>query len=220
MTEFQSSSVSGLFSQLNPKDREHLGEAIRKLLIHGSILGLENSNADLYFWSYQNRDYLDELARLLDLKLIWDHQDRTVQAIPESPGFLLRLKLDETLVFLTLWYEFDTAIRDRGETPPVRLNVQELNDSLAAKFEPLRKHLPSPTRMRDILSLAQRKNLLRFTPHAEAQAARIELFSTIRRVIPFQDIEEWNKNAERYLYPMTDTDNSTLTDASEAEQSE
>jgi len=190
---------SGLLARLQPHDRERLGEALRRLLAHGSILGLESSQTDLYQWSYQNREWVDEFAGLLDLKLHWEHQDRTVQAVPQSAAFLLRLKLDATLVLLTLWYEFDTAIRDRGETPPVRLTAQQLNDSLAAKFEPLRKHLPSPTRLREILSLAQRKNLLRFTPDPAPERAVIEVFPTLKRVIPFQDIEEWNKNAERYL---------------------
>ena len=190
---------NGLLARLQPQDRERLGEAIRRLMAHGSILGLEPSQTDLYHWCYQNRPWLDEFANLLDLKLHWEHQDRTLQAVPESSAFLLRLKLDATLVLLTLWYEFDTAIRDRGETPPVRLTAQQLNDSLAAKFEPLKKFQPSPTRLREILALAQRKNLLRFTPDAALERSVIEVFPTLKRVIPFQSIEEWNKNAERYL---------------------
>jgi len=200
MTTDGSSPVSnGLFARLSANDRERLGEAIRKLMAHGSILGLEPAQTDLYHWCYQNRSWVEELASLFDLKLHWDHQDRTVQAVPLNAAFLLRLKLDATLVLLTLWYEFDTAIRDRGETPPVRLAAQQLNDSLATKFEPLRKHLPSPTRLREILSLAQRKNLLRFTPDATPERLVIEVLPTLKRVIPFQNIEEWNKNAERYL---------------------
>ena len=190
---------NGLLERLQQQDRERLGEAIRRLMAHGSILGLEPSQTDLYHWCYQNRPWVDEFANLLDLKLHWEHQDRTVQAVPQSSAFLLRLKLDATLVLLTLWYEFDTAIRDRGETPPVRLTAQQLNDSLAAKFEPLKKFQPSPTRLREILSLAQRKNLLRFTPDAALERSVIEIFPTLKRVIPFQSIEEWNKNAERYL---------------------
>jgi hypothetical protein len=142
----------------------------------------------------------------LDLKLHWEHQDRTVQAVPQSSAFLLRLKLDATLVLLVLWYEFDTAIRDRGETPPIRLTAQQLNDSLAAKFEPLKKFQPSPTRLHEILSLAQRKNLLRFIPDAAPERSVIEIFPTLKRVIPFQSIEEWNKNAERYLAAAKETD--------------
>lgn len=194
-----SNSTNGLLSRLQPHDRERLGEALRRLMAHGSILGLEPAQTDLYHWCYQNRPWVDEFAGLLDLKLHWEHQDRTVQAVPQSAAFLLRLKLDATLVLLTLWYEFDTAIRDRGETPPVRLTAQQLNDSLAAKFEPLKKFQPSPTRLREILSLAQRKNLLRFSADNALERSIIEIFPTLKRVIPFQSIEEWNQNAERYL---------------------
>ena len=194
-----SPASTGLLGQIQPHDRERLGVAIRHLLVHGSILGQEPSQNDLYHWCYQNRPWLDEFAALLDLKLHWEHQDRTVQAVPQSAAFLLRLKLDATLVLLVLWYEFDTAIRDRGETPPVRLTAQQLNDSLAAKFELLHKFQPSPTRLREILSQAQRKNLLRFTPDVLPERMVIEILPTLKRVIPFQNIEEWTKYAGRHL---------------------
>jgi hypothetical protein len=205
MTESEiTHNSSELLTKLPPQDKERLGEALRRLLTAGSILGLEPAESDLYHWCYQNRPWLDEMAQLLDLKLHWEHQDRTVQAVPETAAFLLRLKLDATLVLLTLWYEFDSAIRDRGETPPVRLTAQQLNDSLAAKFEPLKKFQPSPTRLREILSLAQRKNLLRYTIDPAPERTVIEIFPTLKRVIPFQNIDEWNKNAERYLAAVAD----------------
>lgn len=190
---------AGLLSRLSDNDRQRLGEALRRLLVHGSILGLESAQTDLYHWSHQNRDWLEEMAGLLDLKLHWDHQDRVLQAVPQTAAFLLRVNLRTTLVLLTLWYEFDTAVRDRGETPPVRITVQQLNDSLTAKFEPLRKHLPSAGQLREILALAQRKNLLRYAPDPAFEQTHIEILSTLKRVIPFQDVAEWTRNADRYL---------------------
>lgn len=205
MTENENKlNSTGLLTQIHPHDKERLGEALRRLLAAGSILGLDSAQTDLYHWCYQNRPWVDEMAELLDLKLHWEHQDRTVQAMPQTAAFLLRLKLDATLVLLTLWYEFDTAIRDRGETPPVRLTAQQLNDSLAAKFEPLKKFQPSPTRLREILSLGQRKNLLRYTIDPAPERTVIEIFPTLKRVIPFQNIDEWNKNADRYLAAVAD----------------
>jgi len=189
----------GLLSRLGESDREHLGEALRRLLSHGSILGKEPAQSDLYHWCYLNREWVEELALLLDLKVFWDHEERLVQAVPESAAFILRLKLDATLVLLTLWHEFDTAVRDRGETPPISLTVRQLNDSLKTKFEPLRRHLPSPTRLKEILALAQRKNLLRHHPADDPAEARIEILATLKRVIPFQDLAEWNRHAERHL---------------------
>lgn len=190
---------TGLLSRLSENDRQRLGEALRRLLGQGSILGLESAQTDLYHWSHQNRDWLEELAALFDLKLHWDYQDRVVQAVPQTGAFLLKVNLRTTLVLLTLWYEFDAAVRDRGETPPVRITAKQLNDSLVTKFAPLKKHLPSPAQLRDILALAQRKNLVRYTPEAAFEQTRIEILPTLKRVIPFQDIAEWNRNAERYL---------------------
>lgn len=223
MTTDGTSVIStGLLAKLSTNDRERLGEGLRRLLAHGSILGLESAQTDLYHWCYQNRAWVDELAGLLDLKLHWEHQDRTVQAVPQSAAFLLHLKLDATLVLLTLWYEFDTAVRDRGETPPVRLTAQQLNDSLAAKFEPLRKHLPSPTRLREILSLARRKNLVHVTFDVTLERSQIEILPTLKRVIPFQNLEEWNKNADRYLASIkeTPTGEVDVDDSEDAEKEE
>lgn len=190
---------NGLLARLSEADRERLGEGLRRLMANGSILGTEPGQTELYHWCHLHRDEVEELAALLELKLFWDHEIRLVQAVPQTGAFTLRLKLDATLVLLTLWYEFDTAVRDRGEAPPIRLSVERLNDSLKTKFEPLRKHLPSPTRLREILSLAQRKNLLRFSPAEEPADATIEVLPTLKRVIPFQDIAEWNRHADRHL---------------------
>lgn len=185
--------------RLEDSDRERLGEALRVLLDRGSILGGEGPQADLYSWAYANRPWVEEMAALLDLRLAWENESRLVQAVPESRAFLLRLRLDATLVLLTLWYEFDTAVRDRGETPPVALTAQQLNDALDAKFRPLRKAMPAQTRLTEILRLAQRKNLVRFSAHPDPAQTRVEILPTIKRIIPFQDLEDWTKQAERYL---------------------
>jgi hypothetical protein len=166
---------------------------------NGAILGTEPGQSELFQWAHLNREWTEEMAALLDLKLFWDHELRLVQAVPQSGAFMLRLKLDATLVLLTLWYEFDTAVRDRGETPPVRITVAQLNDSLRTKFEPLRKSLPSPTRLVEILRLAQRKSLLHFTPAEQPADAGIEILPTLKRVIPFQDLADWSRHAERHL---------------------
>ena len=190
---------SGLLARLSVNDRERLGECLRRLVTHGSILGTEPGQSELYHWCHLNREWVAEFASLLELKLFWDHEIRLVQAVPQSGGFTLKLKLDATLVLLTLWYEFDTAVRDRGEVPPIRLTVAQLNDSLNTKFEPLRRNLPSRSRLREILGMAQRKNLLRFSPAEEATDALIEVLPTLKRVIPFQDLAEWTRHAERHL---------------------
>lgn len=194
---------NALLSRLPEQDQNRLGEALRRLLSHGSILGLEPGETELYHWCHGNRDWIEEIAALLDLRLFWEHESRIVQAIPQTRSFLLHLKLDASLVLMTLWYEYDTAVRDRGETPPVRLTVEQLNDSLRAKFEPLRKNMPGETRLREILTLGQRKNLLRLQSHPEFVKSGIDILPTLRRIIPFQDIAAWTAQADRYLASAT-----------------
>ena len=201
-----SDEPANVLLRLEPTDRARLGEALRTLLDHGSILGGEGPHSDLYHWAYANRPWLEEMGALFDLQLFWEHESRLVQAVPQSGAFLLRLRLDATLVVLTLWYEFDSAVRDRGETPPIVLTAEQLNDALRTKFEPLKKAMPSHTRLIEILRLAQRKNLLRFTAGADAARTRIEVLPTIKRVIPFQDLADWTRHADRFLTTETATE--------------
>jgi hypothetical protein len=192
-----SDESASMLLRLEASDRARLGEALRVLLDRGSILGGEGPYADLYHWAYANRPWIEEMCALFDLQLAWENDQRLVQATPRSGSFLLRLRLDATLVLLTLWYEFDMSVRDRGETPPIVLTAEQLNDSLRTKFEPLRKAMPSQTRLLEILRFAQRKNLLRFA--ADAAQTRIQILPTIKRVIPFQDIADWTRHADRFL---------------------
>lgn len=194
-----SDEPSNTLLRVEASDRARLGEALRLLLECGSILGSDEPHADLYHWAYANRPWVQEVSDLFDLQLVWENDQRLVQAVPRSSVFLLRLRLDATLVLLTLWYEFDSAVRDRGETPPIFLTVEQLNDSLGTKFEPLKKAMPSHRRLLEILRLAQRKNLLRFTATSDRAQMRIEILPTIKRVIPFQDIADWTKHSERFL---------------------
>ena len=68
---------------------------------------------------------------------------------------------------------------------------------LQAKFRNLK--LPSETRCAEILRLFERKCLVRLEntagPFAEAI---VRVLPTIRFVIPFQDIEDWNRTRDRH----------------------
>lgn len=185
--------------RLEESDRTRLGEALRALLNHGSILGGEGSHRELYHWCVQTKPWLEEMAALFELQLFWETESRLVQAVPCSPDFLLRLKLDATLVLLTLWYEFDSAVRERGETPPIVLTAESLNTELETKFSALQNVRPSPTRLLEILRLAQRKNLVRFARGPIPAQTRIEILPTIRKIIPFQNLDDWTRCADRFL---------------------
>lgn len=182
-------------------EQEFLREAIQRLLVHGAIL--REDHRELYDWcrvQHQNAR-LDELAALVGLKLHWEHDHRLILAVPQSPRLLRRFRQDETLMALALWYDFDHAVKDDGKTPDdVAFTVRELNESLATKFKDL--ILPKPTRMREILQLFERKSLVRVSDTAGVggfSEAVVRVLPTIRFVIPFPNLEEWQRQRDRYV---------------------
>lgn len=186
--------------RLPDADRARLGEAVQELLAHGSILGLEPGSAELYAWCRQNLDWLREAAALVGLSVHAEHESRLIQALPERPTLTLRLRQDATLVLLALWYEFDTQVRDHGATQVI-LTVEQLNQLLKEKLLPDLKSQPPPGRMREILRQAQRFNLVRLTYAESFDQSHIEVLSTLKKVIPFNGIEEWTKTAELHRQP-------------------
>lgn len=196
MTDTSSAPALSLFSKLSETDRERLQEAIQRLLAQGSILRDEPGQREIYEWSRNNAQWLDDLANLLGLRLVWEHESRLIQAVPQTPVLLRRLRLDESLVCLALWYDYDVAVRDQGAHQVV-LTVREFNEKLGSKFNNLK--LPSESRMREILRLFERKNLVRVRLEAEFAGSSIQILPTIRFAIPFPNIEEWNRQRTRYV---------------------
>ena len=138
---------------------------------------------------------IEEWASLLGLKIVWHREDRLVIALPEVASLLRRLRLDETLVVLALWYDYDVEVRDHG-AHEVAFAVRDFNERLASKFNQVK--LPSESRMREILRLLDRNNLVRLTGAEDLAAASVRVLPTIRFVIPFSGIEEWTRHVERF----------------------
>lgn len=178
-------------------EQELLREALQRFLAHGAIF--REDHRDLYDWARVQRSKLDEFTALIGLKLQWEHDSRLILAVPQSPRLLRRLKQDETLVTLALWYDFDHAVKDEGKTPDdVAFRVSWFNEQLEAKFKSLK--LPGETRLGEILRLLERKSLVRLENTTGPLAdAVIRVLPTIRFVIPFQGVEEWNKTRNRHL---------------------
>jgi len=181
-------------------DRARLGEALQTLLAHGSILGLEFGDGDLYAWCRQNFDWLREVAALTGLAVSMEHESRLIQALPERPALTLNLRQDVTIVLLALWYEYDTQVRDQGAAQ-VTLSVEELNQLLKEKLLPDLKSQPSAGRMLEILRQAQRFNLIRFESVQPFEQSRIEVLKTLPRVIQFNELAEWTRTAELHQHP-------------------
>lgn len=188
--------TDGLKIELSDDEQAQAREVLQRLLSRGAILREEGR--DLYDWACIHRARLDAVASLIGLKLQWEHDSRLIVGIPQSSRLLRRLKQDETLVTLALWYDFDRAVKDEGKAPDeVMMTVREFNQQLEAKFKNLK--LPPETRLGEILRLLDRKGLVRLENAVPSLAnATIRILPTIRFIIPFQDIEDWNRSRERY----------------------
>lgn len=188
-------SQNQIFPQLAEDDRACLREAAHRLLAHGSILREEHR--ELYDWCQNRAPLVAEWAGLIGLKPVWLREERILAALPETPGLLRRLRLDETLVTLALWYDFHGEVSERGAgTAEVEFPVRDFNLRLADKFNRLK--LPSESRMREILRLLDRKNIVRLTGADDLATANVRVLPTIRFVIPFQDLAEWTRLAARF----------------------
>jgi hypothetical protein len=109
------------------------------------------------------------------------------------------------LVLLALWYEFDKQVRDHGATE-VRLTVEQLNQLLKEKLLPDLKSQPGVGRMREILSQARRFNLVEVEFDDPFEKTTLEILATLKKVIQFNGIEEWNKTSELHRNPSIGAD--------------
>lgn len=188
-------AAAPLLARLTDHDRTRMADAMQALLAHGSILGLDPGQGELYTWCRQNLEWLREVAALAGLQVSNEHETRLIQATPRRPAMTLRLRQDATVVLLALWYEFDSQVRDQGATQVV-LSVEQLNQLLQEKLLPDLKEPPGKGRLLEILRQAQRFNLVRLETNEPFEKTRIEVLPTLKKVIPFQDFADWTRTAE------------------------
>jgi hypothetical protein len=188
---------TSLTAGMGETDRESLQECLQRLLASGAIL--REDHRDLYDWARLHRDRVDELAALAGLKLVWEHDNRLVLALPQHPRLLRRLRQDETLIVLALWYDFDRQVKDEGRTPEdVAFRVREFSEQFEAKFRHLQ--LPSATRLMEILHLLEKKSIVRLSETAGPfPDVVIRVLPTIRYLVPFSALEEWTRTRDRHL---------------------
>jgi hypothetical protein len=191
-------------SEIPDSDQELLRESIQRLLVHGAILREEQR--DLYEWCCVRQAALDALANLAGLTLRWEPQDRLIAALPRAARLVRRLRQDETLIAMALWYDFDRAVQEDGKAPDeVLFTVREFNEHLETKLEGVQ--LPTRNRLTEILRLLERKSLIRVTDVASSgglAAANIRVLPTIRFIIPFPSLEEWQRQWDRHQRNVTE----------------
>lgn len=206
-------------NDLRDKDRQMLQDVTHRLLAHGSLLRARATERPLYDWSIEHQPWLEDWAGLLGLKIIIQRDERLIMAIPEVPSLTRKLKRDETLVALALWYDFDVEVRENG-AHDVYFNLREFNELFQSKFPSMQPL--SQSRMKEILRLFSRFNLIEMEWEAELTDSTIQILPTLRFAIPFPGIEQWVKAASAFKEDPTKEDLETeqSLDSAETESDE
>jgi hypothetical protein len=211
---FETPPPAGLLN-LPDGERARLGEALQELLASGSISGLETNRSALYHWCRQYFDWLKEAAALAGLDVLLLHEERLVQAIPQSSALRLRLRQDATLVWLALWYAGDVRWRDEGQDQAF-LSVFELNGLINDQLLPDAAGIIPRGRLREILRQASRFNLIRFEPAEPFEESGIEVLPAIRRTVPFRNLTEWTEAAALFGREEAAAETSAIEDEEES----
>lgn len=183
------------FTNLSENDRERLGEAVQKLLSTGTISG--NSSSNLYHWCRQHFEPLKEWTEIIGLSVAMYHDERLIQAIPHVSSLRLKLRKDETIVWLALWYAGDVRWRDEGNDQAF-LSVSELNALIQDQLLPDITGQIAQGRLREILRKAAKFNLIHLNFSEPFEDSGIEVLPAIRRAVPFRDLSEWSELAQDF----------------------
>lgn len=192
-----------------------LQDLAHRLLAHGSILRSRASEKALYDWAVEHLTWLEEWATLLGLKIILQRDDRLIMAIPEVPSMTRRLRRDETLVALALWYDYDVQVREEG-AHEVFFSVLEFNESFRSKFPSIQPL--SASRLKEILRGFARFNLVETEWTEDFADSIIQVLPTLRFAIPFPDIEEWLKAASHFQDDDEDDDEEIAQEPSSSDE--
>ncbi|QQL44461.1 DUF4194 domain-containing protein [Sulfuriroseicoccus oceanibius] len=191
-----SQQSAGLFTpNLQPRDKQMLQDVAHRLLAHGSLLRARGSEKALYDWAMEHMGWLEDWAEVIGLKIIVQRDDRLIMAVPEVPSLTRRLRRDETLVALALWYDYDVEVRENG-AHDVFLTVRDFNEQFCSKFPSMQPL--SASRLREILRGFAKFNLIETDWTDDFSDSVIQVLPTLRFAIPFPDIEEWLKAASAF----------------------
>lgn len=193
LSSSENDTQQSLFNeQLRERERSMLQEIGHRLLAHGSILRSRSSERPLYDWAIEHLPWVEEWATLMGLKVILQRDERLLMAVPEVSAITRKMKRDETLVALALWYDYDVEVRENG-AHEVSFNLHEFNEQFQSKFPNLQPL--SQSRMKEILRGFARYNLIETEWEDEFSSSTIQILPTLRFAIPFPGIEQWVKTA-------------------------
>jgi len=183
-----------LLSGIDDRDRSRLRETLLRLLHHTAIVRDDPGCAEIYDWANLHRAWVKEIAGLIGYDVAFEEPFRLILATPQEAGLLRKFSLEESCIALVLWHDYDTALRE-GATR-VHVTVKNLNDSFAAKLKGVK--LPTKAAMKSALQLLHRHRLIRLSATEDFADSTVEILHTLRLVMPFQQLDEWQKQAQFY----------------------
>ena len=184
-----------LLTGLDDRDRSRLQETLQRLTNHTAILRDDPGTLEIYEWANLHREWVREMAGVIGYDVHFEEPFRLILAIPREPGMLRRLSLEESCIAMVIWHDYDTALREGASV--VKLTIKNINDSFAAKLKGVK--LPTKAGMKAALQLFHKHRLIRMTVADDFSDSVVEVLHTLRLVMPFQQLEEWQKQAQLYM---------------------
>lgn len=188
-------SAARLLPDLSDSEREKLQEAVSELFHHQAILRDLPGDRDLFDWARIHYAWIREACALIGFEVILNEDEQLLYALPGERVTLKRLRVEQTLVLLALWHDYDVKLRAEGS--PVIFTVENFNESLQDK---LGDRKPAVTSLRESLSLFASRKLLQMHYDEPFHHSRIEVLPTIRFVLPFGELEKVSLALEELLH--------------------
>lgn len=192
------------WQHIRVEDRLALSDVLTELIGHGALLGDAGRDHELYLLAREYHRDLSEYLAPLNLELVLD-PDRPIlqlRPVPGDCGLMARFNKAETLLILTLWRIYHDA-RMETVSATVIITANDLWQRLKIYFENLAP--PTEAQLREMLGKLRNRRLVRIQWHentARFGDSQIEILPTLARVIPFENAEAWQQQAELYRMPV------------------
>lgn len=184
--ELPTAPLAGKFlPDLSDSDREELRAAVSELFSRQAIVRDLPGDRDLYDWARAHLPWVREVCALVGFEILPNDDDQLIYALPSERTTLRKLRVEWTLVLLSLWYDYDVQLRAEGA--PVVFPVETFNESLKTK---LGDRQPAISSLREILAFFASRKLVRMEYDDDFHRSRIEVLPTIRFVLHFGEIEK------------------------------
>ena len=188
------------WNRIREEDRVSISDILTELLSHGALIGDSGRDRELYLLAREYEVELSAYFSPLNLFLVPDPDRPIIQIrpVPGDCGLIGRFSKAETLLILTLWRIYHDA-RMEEAVEAVVITTNEIWQRLKLYFEHL--DLPSPGLLREMLGKLRARRLVRVQWHDESSLfgeSQIEIMSTLRNVIPFEDVTAWEQQVAAY----------------------